>query len=94
MMPDHQFLKSMILASEAGFIYMLKGDTGVCNTDPYGLTETPDNNWVVSGPHVMTVGTEAKSMMQAYPRAAKADPSRPSVMWPDTPYEHIMLPVK
>jgi hypothetical protein len=77
-----------------GFIYMLKGDTGVSNTDPYGLTETPDNNWVASGPHVMIVGTEAKSMMQAYPRDAKPDPSKPYVMWPDTPYEHIMLPVE
>lgn len=77
-----------------GFIYMLKGDTGVSNTDPYGLSETPDNNWVVTGPHVMIVGTEAKNMMQAYPAKAKADPTWPFVMWPGTPYEHLMLPVK
>jgi hypothetical protein len=77
-----------------GFIYMLKGDAGISNTDPYGMTETPDNNWVVTGPHVMIVGAEAKTMMQSYPREAKADPSKPYVMWPDTPYEHLMLPVK
>jgi len=77
-----------------GFIYMLKGDTGVSNTDPYGLTETADNNWVVSGPHVMIVGAEAKGMFEGYPRDAKADPTRPFVMWPGTPYEHLMLPVE
>ena len=77
-----------------GFIYMLKGDTGVSNTDPYGMTETPDNNWVVTGPHVMIVGAAAKTMMQAYPREAKADPKKPYVMWPGTPYEHLMLPVQ
>jgi hypothetical protein len=77
-----------------GFIYMLKGDAGVSNTDPYGMTETPDNNWVVTGPHVMIVGAEAKDMMLTYPRSAKADPSKPFVMWPDSPYEHLMLPVE
>jgi hypothetical protein len=30
----------------------------------------------------------------AYPRDAKPDPSKPYVMWPGTPYEHWMLPVK
>jgi hypothetical protein len=54
----------------------------------------PDNNWIKTGPHVMIVGAEAKSMLQAYPRDAKTDPSKPYVMWPGTPYEHLMLPVK
>ena len=79
---------------EIGFIYMLNGDTGVSNTDPYSLTETPDNNWVVTGPHVMIVGAGAREMLQSYPREAKADPGKPFVMWPGTPYEHIMLPVQ
>jgi hypothetical protein len=77
-----------------GFIYMLAGDNGASNTDPYATQETSDNNWVKTGPHVMIVGAEAKRMMQAYPRSAKADPSKPYVMWPDTPYEHLMLPLK
>jgi hypothetical protein len=77
-----------------GFIYMLKGDGGVSNTDPYATEETTDNNWVKTGPHVMIVGAEAKSMMQGYPREPKADPNKPYVMWPGTPYEHLMLPVK
>lgn len=75
-----------------GFIYMLAGDAGTSNTDPYPLQETPDNNWVKSGPHVMIVGAEAKAMLQNYPRQAKADPTKPWVMWAGTPY--LMLPVK
>jgi hypothetical protein len=77
-----------------GFIYMLSGDNGASNTDPYATKETPDNNWVKTGSHVMIVGAEAKGMLQGYPREAKADPTRPYVMWPGTPYEHLMLPVK
>jgi hypothetical protein len=39
-----------------GFIYMLNGDNGASNTDPYATGETPDNNWVKTGSHVMIVG--------------------------------------
>ena len=77
-----------------GFIYMLRGDNGTSNTDPHATSETPDNNWVKTGPHVMIVGAEAKAMMQGYPRDPKPDPAKPYVMWPGTPYEHLMLPVK
>lgn len=76
-----------------GFIYMLHGDTGASNTDPYAKEEAPDNNWVQTGAHVMIVGAEAKPMAENYPRGDKADPNSPYVMWPDTPYEHLMLPV-
>ncbi|HEX7969681.1 MAG TPA: hypothetical protein VF502_15775 [Stellaceae bacterium] len=76
-----------------GFIYMLNGDTGASNTDPYAKEQAADNNWVRTGAHVMIVGADAKSMMQGYPREAKADPNTPYVMWPGTPYEHLMLPV-
>ena len=77
-----------------GFIYMLKGDDGASNTDPYAVKEAPDNHWIKTGPHVMIVGAAAKAMMQGYPRDAKADPNKPYVMWPGTRYEHLMLPVK
>jgi hypothetical protein len=77
-----------------GFIYMLRGDNGTSNTDPYATKQTPDNNWVKTGSHVMIVGAEAKGMMEWYPRDAKPDPKKPYVMWPGTPYEHLMIPVK
>ena len=78
-----------------GFVYMMAGDSGVSNTDPYNKDSAPSdtNNWIQTGPHVMIVGTDALPMMKAYPRDAKADPTKPYVMWPDTPYEHLMLPV-
>jgi hypothetical protein len=65
-----------------GFIYMLNGDNGTSNTDPYATEETPDNNCIKTGSHVMIVGAEAKSMMQGYPRDAKPDPTKPYVRTP------------
>lgn len=76
-----------------GFIYMLAGDHGTSNTDPYATAKTATNHWVQTGPHVMIVGASVKSMT-GYPRTADADPTKPYVMWPGTPYEHLMIPVK
>jgi hypothetical protein len=75
-----------------GFIYMLSGGTDASNTDPYAEKPEANNNWVETGPHVMMVG--AKGMMNGYPRNAKPDTTQPYVMWPDTPYEHLMIPVQ
>ncbi|HVN69043.1 MAG TPA: hypothetical protein VMU38_05290 [Candidatus Binatia bacterium] len=74
-----------------GFVYMLAGDDGASNTDPYAKGPTADNHWLKTGPHVMIVGTEAKSM--GYPANADADATTPYVMWSQTPYAHIMIPV-
>jgi len=29
-----------------------------------------------------------------YPMSANPDTTKPYVMWPDTPYAHLMLPIK
>jgi hypothetical protein len=76
-----------------GFIYMLAGDSGASNTDPYATKQEPGNHWVKTGPHVMIVGPGVKNMA-GYPRTADANPKDAYVMWPGTPYEHLMLPVK
>ena len=78
---------------KTGFIYMLAGDEGASNTDPWAKGKTTDNHWVITGPHVMIVGAAAKGMV-GYARTPEADASKPYVMWPGTPYEHLMLPVK
>ena len=78
---------------KTGFVYMLAGDTGASNTDPYAKGPKPDNHWVQTGSHVMVVGAGARAM-QGYPKTADPDPTKPYVMWPGTPYEHLMLPVK
>jgi hypothetical protein len=76
-----------------GFIYMLAGDTGASNTDPYATAKTADNHWIQTGSHVMIVGPAAQAMA-GYPKTADADPTKPYVMWPGSPYAHLMIPVK
>ena len=78
--------------TKVGFLYMLAGGTDASNTDPHAQKPEPNNNWVETGPHVMVVG--AKGMMDGYPRQPKPDTTKPYVMWPDTPYEHLIIPVK
>jgi hypothetical protein len=74
-----------------GFVYMLAGDDGASNTDPAATAPSATNHWVKTGPHVMIVGPSAK--MMGYPATADPDPTKPFVMWPDTPYAHLMIPV-
>lgn len=74
-----------------GFAYMLGGDSGASNTDPLATAQTATNHWVKTGPHVMIFGPSAKTM--GYPMTADPDPTKPYVMWPDTPYAHLMIPV-
>jgi hypothetical protein len=77
--------------SKLGITYMLGGDKGASNTDPYAKGKTGDNHWVVTGPHIMLLGPEAKSLgLSSNP---DADPSGPYIMWAGTPYEHAMIPV-
>jgi hypothetical protein len=61
-----------------GFIYMLRGDNGTSNTDPYATKETPDNNWIKTGPHVMIVGGEAKHD-SSLPERCQAGPGNPYI---------------
>jgi len=72
-----------------GVAYMLRGDNGASNTDPFATKPTPDNQWVVSGPHIMLLPTD-RSQLDAFP----TDPHTggPWVMWKGTKYAHIMVP--
>jgi hypothetical protein len=74
-----------------GLTYMLRGDQGASNTDPMATHKTADNHWVVTGPHIMIVGAGAKDL--GLPDSADADPTKPYLMWPGTPYAHAMIPV-
>ena len=73
-----------------GIGYMLRGDNGGSNTDPYATGPTADNQWVKSPPHIMVLYADPK-MLDAYP----TDPKNggPWVMWKGTPYAHVMVPV-
>jgi hypothetical protein len=80
-------------AGKVGLMYMLAGGTDASNTDPYAAKPEPNNNWIKTGPHIMIVGADA-SFYDQYPKGAKPDTSVPYVMWPGTPYQHLMAPVK
>ena len=75
-----------------GVIYMLHGTEGLSSTDPGAMTETPTNNWIKIGPHLMLVGTGADALA-GYPEERPPDPSKPFVMWPNTRFQHVVLPV-
>lgn len=77
-----------------GFIYMLLGDKGASNIDPHAQGESPDNQWVVAGPHVMIVGSAAKPLLESYPTEVPDAAGQPWVMWPGTPYAHLMMPIE
>ncbi len=73
-----------------GIGYMLAGDAGSSNIDPFADKPTKDNQWVVEGPHIMVIVPDA-TLLDALP----TDPSKGGayVMWKGTPYAHIMVPV-
>jgi hypothetical protein len=73
-----------------GVAYMLKGDKGASNTDPYATKATADNHWVVSGPHIMILPTDT-AQLEAYP--TDWSQGGPWVMWKGTPYAHVMVPL-
>jgi len=72
-----------------GVAYMLQGSWTQSNADPHAarISGTPG---VQTGPALMILNT--RGMLQGYPREP-TDPGQPFVMWPGTPYEHLMVPV-
>ena len=84
-------MKKQTPPDKLGLTYMLRGDQGASNTDPTATGKTADNHWVVTGPHIMIVGAAVKDM--GLPDSADADPTKPYLMWPNTPYAHAMIPV-
>lgn len=73
-----------------GISYMLQGDMNISNSNP--AATDPDNGdvWVQEGPHLMIV--VPREMLVGL----SDDPYNggPYVMWKDTPYVHIMVPVR
>ena len=76
-------------AESLGISYMLAGDGGASNIDPYAEGPTDDNEWIREGAHLMIVAPAA--LLEAYP----TDPQNggPYVMWKGTPYAHLMVPI-
>jgi hypothetical protein len=84
-------LKHTAPPDKVGISYMLAGDRGASNTDPYATEKTADNHWIVTGPHIMVFGPPSKAL--GYTEAKDPDPNKPYMMWAGTPYEHAMIPI-
>jgi hypothetical protein len=72
-----------------GIAYMLRGDQGASNTDPFATGKTATNQWVVSPPHIMVLTPDSKQL-DALPTDWHS--GGPWVMWKGTKYAHIMVP--
>ena len=83
--------KGDFVADGVGFSYMLHGDigAGVSNATPYHPDPKNAMDYTETGPHIMII--VPKEML----KGITSDPSTggPYVMWGDTPYAHIMVPV-
>lgn len=80
-------------AAKLGLIYMLEGGTDPSNTDPYAQKPASGNHWIKTGPHLMIVGADP-AFYATYPKNPDPDTAVPYVMWPGTPYQHLMAPIR
>jgi hypothetical protein len=74
-----------------GFGYMLMGGSDASNTDPFATKPNSADKWVDTGPHIMVLNIGDR--FAGYPTSAD-NTKRPYVMFPNTPYAHLMMPVK
>ena len=72
-----------------GIAYMLRGDQGASNTDPFATAKTATNQWVVSPAHIMVLTPDSKQL-DTLP--TDWHNGGPWVMWKGTKYAHIMVP--
>jgi len=85
--------KAAFTANGVGISYMLLGDpegTGTSNSDPFHPDVKNADDYVETGPHLMVI--VPKELLEGM----NSDPSTggPYVMWGDTEYAHIMIPVE
>ena len=84
--------KADFTAKQIGISYMLQGEppgSGVSNSDPYHPDRANAHDYVETGPHLMII--VPKELLEGITR----DPGvgGPYVMWGDTPYAHVMVPI-
>ena len=74
------------------FMWMLHGDMGEDNTKAGVLNETDaePGQWIESGPHLMLMPKDPATLAN-YPTDFTT--GGPYVMFPGTPYAHLMIPV-
>ncbi|QDH71926.1 hypothetical protein FKV23_16265 [Lysobacter alkalisoli] len=77
--------------TRVGVSYMFAGDAPVNNDDPFDTTQDPGEPWVTEGPHVMVIVPNAETMLKDMTNDPNA--GVPYVMFKNTPYAHIMIPI-
>jgi len=89
-----EFLKAAsegkpFVTNSIGISYMLQGDANVSNSNPMAMDPNNGDVWVQEGPHIMIA--VPKSLLEGL----SDDPYNggPYVMWGDTPYAHMMVPI-
>ena len=87
----HALIEHVPPPDKVGISYLLAGDEGARNTDPYATGRTARNHGVVTGPHLMLFGPPSKTL--GYTREKDPDADKPYMMWAGTPYEHAMIPL-
>ena len=81
--------KAAFQSQGIGFSYMLAGDGGVSNSTPYHADHANAPDFIKEGGHLMLiVPKELLSGVTDDPHAGG-----PYVMWRNTPYAHLMIPV-
>jgi len=77
---------------EIGFAYMLQGDTPVSNSDPFATKQTGPEDWVTHvGAHLMMLIPNPDFLKSISTNHLNGGPW---IMWPNTPYAHIMIPLE
>jgi hypothetical protein len=77
--------------TQVGIAYMLQGDTPMSNTDPYANGPKPGDDWVEGlGAHIMILVPDVAALKNV---STNPKNGGPWIMWPDTPYAHLMLPI-
>ena len=78
---------------EIGIAYMLMGDSPICNSDPAATEEAcGEADWVTGlGAHLMMLMPDHSTL-----KGISTDHMNggPWVMWPGTPYAHLMIPIE
>ena len=77
--------------AQAGLAYMLQGGSDASNVDPYAKTPKEGEAWMDAPPHLMVFPTTPPD-----PKVYGTDmhSGGPWVMWANTPYAHLMIPVE
>lgn len=94
--PWLDFLKAYVGQTEPtysaiGLAYMLEGDSPVSNSDPYATTPTAEDDWVTDlHAHIMMLVPD-RSLLEGISTDHRNGGHW--VMWPDTPYAHLMIPI-